>query len=629
MSHEKHVLRRFALLLASTCSLTASMPVVAAEAPAAASLAAAPSDPEPLPAPVNPLAANTDSAPADLQVPAASPSQNVTINLINRLVQRGVLTKEDSVELIHQAEADAVTARAQAAAVAQSAAAQVVASNIPDAASDSAVRVTYIPEVVKEQIRDDLRQEVMKQAYDEKWAAPQAFPSWVSRFTLNGDIRVRYQGDYFPTGNSTGLGSSFWNYNAINTGSPFDYTGYANPPINNVDQNRNRFRLRARFGAAVDLTDGFSAGIRIGTGENSSPVTQNQTLGASGGDFSKYAVWLDRGFIRYEWGGHPEKDLAITIGRFDNPFFGTKMIWADDIGFDGLAVKGQYEVLDGVTPFLTAGAFPVFNTDFNFASNQPTKFASHDKWLEAVQLGADLKVAKDFNAKLSAALYNFQNIQGEVSDPFTPLAASDVGSTDATRPSFAQRGNTYIAIRDIVPTKDNGFGTTNQWQYFGLATSFQELALTGRLDYNHFDPFHISLVGEAVKNLAFDRTAIEQNGPPRLKGPVNNNSANGGGFGGGDTGWFTNLTLGSAVLEKRWDWNVSIGYRYVESDAVVDGFCDSDFGGGGTNLKGYTLGGAVALSPRVSVGLRWMSADSIAGPQYKNDILQFEFNAKF
>ncbi len=49
----------------------------------------------------------------------------------------------------------------------------------------------------------------------------------------------------------------------------------------------------------------------------------------------------------------------------------------------------------------------------------------------------------------------------------------------------------------------------------------------------------------------------------------------------------------------------------------------------GTNLKGYTIGGTVALGRRVSAGLRWMSADAIAGPTYHNDVLQFDINAKF
>ena len=73
--------------------------------------------------------------------------------------------------------------------------------------------------------------------------------------------------------------------------------------------------------------DGFTAGIRLGSGQDDSPVTENQTLGLAnsgqGGDFSKYSVWLDRAFLKYEylWTIDPNKDFSVTVGRMDNPFF--------------------------------------------------------------------------------------------------------------------------------------------------------------------------------------------------------------------------------------------------------------------------------------------------------------------
>lgn len=556
-----------------------------------------------------------------------TPSQNVTVNLIRRLVKRGVLSPEDADDLIKQAEADAAVARAQAGNAGGNVAG---GSEGAPAAEGDTVRVTYVPEVVKQQMREEIKQEVMTEAREENWAAPRTFPDWVSRFHFVGDVRTRYEGDFFPANNATGFGSSFWNFNGINTGSPFDITSLTtNPPFFNADQDRNRARLRARFGTEVDVGSGFTSGVRIGTGESSSPVSENQSLGASGGNFSKYAIWLDRGFIKYDVGGKPEKDLSATVGRFDNPFFSTSMIWADDLAFDGLSVKGKYRVADGVTPFLTTGAFPVYNTDLNFSSNQPTKFQSEDKWLYAVQVGSDFKPTDSFGIKVGAAFYDFENVQGKVSSPFVPLTSADAGNTDASRPSFAQRGNTYIALRNITPDPSNNNGAINQWQYFGLATPFRVAALTSQLDFYQFDPFHLWLVGEAVDNVAFNKGAINRNGPSNLRGPVNNNAPNGGGFEGGNLGGLVRLNLGKASLEKLWDWNVSIGYRYVESDAVIDGFCDSDFGGGGTNLKGYTVGGNIALSPHVSAGLRWMSADSIAGPTFNEDVIQFDINAKF
>jgi hypothetical protein len=621
----------------------------------------------------------------------APPSENMTIDLIHRLVERGVITQQDADELIKQAGEDAAAAQAQAAAkqiaaareaaaiqvaaaeeaaakriaaakevaeiqiaaaqkvaeiqaaakppvvaqpvVAQSAVQQTgAAQSAPTpAADDDTVRVTYVPEIVKAQLRDEIKQEVLAQARQENWAAPNAVPAWVSRFTPSGDIRLRYESDTYPTGNdNTG---SFPNFNAINTGAPFD-TSQSNvnfPPELDVDQDRSRFRLRARLGTGIDLGEGFTSGFRIATGENDSPVTENQSLGAAnsaqGGDFSKYSLWLDRAFIKYEVGGQPDENLAITFGRMDNPFFDpSTLIWADAIGFDGAAVQGKYPLNDSITPFLTFGAFPVFDTDLNFATNQPAKFPSEDKWLYAAQLGANVKITQDFSAKFGSAYYFFQNIEGKLSDPFIPLSTADVGNTDDTRPSFAQNGNTYMPLRNIDnSTSLNQFGAVDQFQYYGLATRFHELAFNGKLDYNHFAPFQVSLWGEYEQNLVFHRNEI-------AAVAVNNFGNSGAGvYAGGDKAWIAGLTVGKVALEKRWDWNTGLNYRHVESDSVVDGFDDADFGGieTGTNLQGYTLSGNLALASRVWLGVRWMSSSQIIGPVLKTDVLQIDLNSKF
>lgn len=100
-------------------------------------------------------------------------------------------------------------------------------------------------------------------------------------------------------------------------------------------------------------------------------------------------------------------------------------------------------------------------------------------------------------------------------------------------------------------------------------------------------------------------------------------------YNGGNTAWIVQAKIGHGALQKRWDWDFGVAYRYVESDAVIDGFCDSDFGGGGTNLKGFSVGGNLALSRNVFIGARWLSATGIAGPTYKSDILQLDVNARF
>lgn len=573
-----------------------------------------------------------------------TPSESVTINLINKLVERGILTKEDAKEMVSQAEAEADAARQQMQAdmfaIAQVAAAEASADQALVAsaggvpvATEEDISVTYIPEPVKTQIKEDIKMELAAEAKRGNFAIGPVpkLPAWVSKIRPFADFRFRYEGDFFPNGNdATG---AFPNFNAINTGAPFDVTGTEFAPQFNADQNRNRFRIRLRLGAEMDISESLTAGIRLATGENNSPVTTNQTVGLAnqgqGGNFSRYAIWLDRAFIRYEIGQDPDRTIGFLVGRFDNPFFSTNLIWDDDLGFDGIALQARYQVAEWATPFLTAGAFPVFNTDFNFSSNQPAKFPSYDKYVFGGQLGIELKPAKDWSIKLATSYYYFYNVEGKLSSPFTPQSESDAGDTDNSRPSFAQKGNTYFPIRDIVPDASNDFGAINQWQYYGLATKFQELAVTGRIDYNGFEPVQISLIGEWVQNLAFNQSEINAIAVNN-RGPDDDDLSNTiGEFEGSPSAWLFDLRVGTPALAKAWDWAVTFGYRWIGSDATVDGFNDSDFGLGGTNMKGFTVGGAVALSPNVWMGLRWMGSDSLAGPTYKVNIIQFDLHTKF
>lgn len=199
-----------------------------------------------------------DALPADnvLPVPsseapaAASPSQNVTINLINRLVQKGVLAKEEAAELIKGAEADAAAARAQQQVEVQA----VVARELAQPVSEDSVSVTYVPETVKTQIRDEIKADMMDEARAGKFGTASTLPTWVQKMKLFGDFRLRYDSTTFPDGNAVG---AFPNFNAINTGSPFDVSGTLFSPQYNVSEDRDRIRLRARLGAEIDLEDGF------------------------------------------------------------------------------------------------------------------------------------------------------------------------------------------------------------------------------------------------------------------------------------------------------------------------------------------------------------------------------------
>jgi hypothetical protein len=131
-----------------------------------------------------------------------------------------------------------------------------------------------------------------------------------------------------------------------------------------------------------------------------------------------------------------------------------------------------------------------------------------------------------------------------------------------------------------------------------------------------------------VQNLAFNYNDIDSIAVNNL-GPENPANPNEAPFEGDAYGWYVDLRVGTPALKKRGDWLLYTGYRWIGSDAVVDGFNDSDFGGGGTNMQGFTVGGFYSLSENVYLGLRWMGSDSIAGPQYNTNIFYAEINSKF
>ncbi len=579
--------------------------------------------------PVDNDAATSASAP-ELNLDS---SQNATVNLVRLLVKQGVIPRDAAVELIRQAEAEARQARAQSAAVTAAAEQIKQAAAAEIEAADSDVRVTYVPEHVRQEIAADVRNEIAAKARAEGWGkSKNDESSWTSRLRPVVDLRARYNSTSFDDANdNTG---DFPDFNSINnsSGGAINEAAFGTTPYPglNADQNRSLSNIRLRAGFEADLKEGFSMGARLATGSGSSPVSTNQTIG-SPGNFSKYSLWLDQAFLRWE-SGTDLLGYRLQAGRMPNPFFATELVWDQDIQFDGVSGSVSGEISRDFRFFATGGLFPIYSTSFNFpsfnssgAGSAYANFPSDDRYLTAAQVGVEGDLARKIRVKGALAYYLFQDIEGKPSTPFVPLSARDAGDTDGRRPAFAQKGNTYMRLRDITPAVANGGGTTNQWQYYGLASEFNPLVGTLQVDFNHFEPRQITFYSEIVSNLAYDTRRHANHGSATDFGPLY--------FGGADEGnsfgYLLGVSVGDAALRERWDWRAGLDYRFLGSDAIVDGFADSDFGGGGTNLQGFTLYGRLALGARVFLGARWLSASEIEGAPFRSDTIQIDLNSKF
>jgi len=543
--------------------------------------------------------------------------RNTTTNLIKQLVKQGVLSDKLAEDMIKQAETDAEQ---------QVAVAKAAEANGKEPVDTDEVRVAYVPDFVKDEIRQQVRSElreevvgdVMEKAKKEQWGLPNALPDWTKRFTLSGDIRLRSQNEFMGSDNIEGPVYRDWN--AINAAGGEEAAGL--DAFRNTTEDRHRFRERVRLGIDAKITDGLKAGVRLATGNQPDPVSTNQTLGNTG---QRYEFEVDRAFLQYDaFDDNHFNWLTLAGGRIKNPWYtgggeftgGSEMVWDTDLSFEGFAgtVKqhlgpsGGLENVnnDGAVLFATAGAFPL----------QEFEFTNNDKWLFGGQLGVDWGFDNQDSFKAAVAYYDYVNIEAVPNARSTPTCDTNNRDNDASVPEFMQGGNTLSAVCQ----EGTQLAPKNFVGQAGLASDYNILNINASYDFAAFAPYHLRLSGDYAKNVGYkindlNRSRIVDSG---LFGDQEQTSA-----------WQARVDWGWPKVDKAGNWNVFLAYKYVERDAVLDAFTDSDFHLGGTNAKGWFLGGNYGLMKNLWLTGRWLSADVIEGPPFGIDILQLDINTRF
>ncbi len=162
-------------------------------------------------------------------------SDGVTGRLIELLVKRGVLQRDDAQALLAEARAKPTKTAAKPAKPPAVAAAKAA----EEPAAPGTVRVTYVPQFVRDQIAQQVRADMMQAAASGQTAAagamPGAMPSALDRFHFFGDLRIRGELDQLPKSNVPQI----LDFSALNGGSPFDLTGGGGrPPLLDTTHNR-------------------------------------------------------------------------------------------------------------------------------------------------------------------------------------------------------------------------------------------------------------------------------------------------------------------------------------------------------------------------------------------------------
>ncbi|MEY4563830.1 MAG: hypothetical protein RLZZ618_3107 [Pseudomonadota bacterium] len=529
-----------------------------------------------------------------------------TQSLIQALVEQGLISRERADALLRQAAAKTpAPAQAPAAPAAPTTAAAPAAPQPAAAAASGVVRVPYVSETLRAQIKEEVKNDVLYTAREERWADARQVPNWVRGITIDGDIRLRAQGDVFDQGNlpaeayRTQVDSPAWS-----------------PDLTNTQNSRKRLTLRARLGLQAKVSEDVAAGLRITTGGVNNQASQSQTLGTN---FNRAALGLDRAFVRWE----PRHYLRFEGGRIANPFFGTDLLWPDDLSLDGVTARAERDLAPGLMGFVVAGSFPL----------EEFALTKGDKWLHGLQVGADWYVNDRTLMRVGLGYYDFQNVEG-VRESQPPPGGSRAGTvpyqTSQYPSSVRQRGNTLINLNDPSST------AAPVW---GLASKFKPFNLSAGVTFTHFDPVQVGLSFDYVKNSAFDLADIRQRAGTTSMDDLAAKT----------TGVQLRAQVGSLKLAEPGNWQAFLAYRKFERDAWVDAFTDTTWHLGGTNYKGFSVGGGYAIDRGMSLGVRWTStrnlddgsrflmvpgdpsslSGNLSSAPLKIDVLQVEINSRF
>jgi len=509
--------------------------------------------------------------------------RNTVINLLQTLVDQGVITREKAAQMVKSAQDKAA---ADAAAVAK--------------ADEGAVRVPYVPQIVKDEISKQVAEEVkpavvadvVKEAKEEKWGVPGALPDWLTRTRVSGTVLLREEGILYSGSNVQNV---YLNYNAVNSAGGITAAG-ANAYLD-VNENRYRFRGAARLAIESDITDSIKTGMRLSTGNTSDLVSPSQTLDGT----APYAFGIDNLYLRLDERNNNRFPWFTAIGgRFNSPWFSpTDLIFHKQLTFNGMALTGRLGFGDGSAQqshaFFTLAAMPI----------QEIALSAQDKWLYGAQLGTKLRFG-DQNLRFAAAIYDYANVQGRENAPNSTLF-------NYTAPQFFRTGNSLFNILN------NGNSTS---QLFALASKFRLVNVAATYDVP-VGRHTLEFTADAVKNMGFNAADVlavtGQQIAPRVMG------------------YQGEVSFGDPEVLAAGAWRALIGYRYLERDAVIDAYTDSDFHFGGTDAKGYYLIGDLGLAKQLWLRMRYQSSNVIDGPSfnpvngitYSVDTVQIDLNSRF
>lgn len=437
-------------------------------------------------------------------------------------------------------------------AAAMTALAGVATPSIHAQSADAIIDKLVDKGILTQKEAKDLREEADK-GFTQAYQSKSGMPDWVTSFRLNGDMRGRYDGIFVPDLEPGNPG--------LNTGTVAD---------------RHRFRYRLRFGAVATLKDNFEVGFRLtssdavssggGVGEGD-PISGNTSFQNNG---SKKLIFVDQAYARWTAVNTPDFMAVGTIGKMENPFVFSEMVFDSDYTPEGAALNLTYNLSDTHVLKFNGGGFMLDEIGAN----------ANDPYLLGAQLRWDATWTPKISSSLGASILSIVNAKEGLASGAVP----DQNGGNERSGATAGPGNPIaLALQNAYSTFVIDAGATYNLESFPFYTGV----------------FPISIRGEYMENLA---------APDRKQG------------------YAMGVTFGKSGKKKTWD--VSYKYKELQGDAWYEELVDSDFGGfyqvadaryaigansyrAGTNLRGHMIRGQYSFYDSFTLGATVFMAEAI------------------
>jgi hypothetical protein len=339
-------------------------------------------------------------------------------------------------------------------------------------------------------------------------------PDWITSYKFSGDFRGR-----------------------------MDERTTSNP----AQEDNMRLRYRLRFGLDVNMKDNLMVGFRLGTGDAPGPLggnglSNNTTLQGNG---TKKFIYVDTAYGKWTPINDGTWMVAGTIGKMNQPFMETPMIFDPDYTPEGGALQSTYKI-NGKNSLAFNGA--AFVLAYSGTASQNMSFV----------YGGQVLWNANWTDKISSSL---------------GVAAYDIVNRDLLTTANAGNGNKGNAL------------DANGAPYYNLNPVVVDASVTYKLDSFPLYPgaFPIKLIGEYINNP----------GAPNSGGIVGSAPS-------GNQGYYAGFVLGQAGKKGTWD----VGYRYEAVDANAwfaqiindDNLAYNGGFAGGTNIKGHLFTADYALT---------------------------------